>query len=349
MARTSEIKRYRTSCGHTIYRLTLEAFHEFWTFVYLVLLTGDTVGVRCVLIDTGSGYGRSNQDLEEGLMEIAQNEKGFQGWEDLTHILITHGHIDHFGGLPYVRSRTPAQVGIHELDRRTVTQYDERLARVSQKLKGYLLEAGLDESDVNDLINIYRASKLTYEDVPIDFTYDQLDMRLGPFHMLHVPGHCPGHIVLQLDGVLFCGDHILPDISPHQAPECLTLNTGLDHYLASLSALRAWANGVEITLTGHGGDVIDLERRIHEIEGIHRDRFQRVLDFMDSPHTVKDTALKLFGEVHGYQGYNRLLALEEAGAHIEYLYLRGLIKIANLDEIQATDRPVPIYYARTKP
>jgi len=34
---------------------------------------------------------------------------------NLTHILITHGHIDHFGGLSYVRPLTPANVGIHEL------------------------------------------------------------------------------------------------------------------------------------------------------------------------------------------------------------------------------------------
>ncbi|MFO8036610.1 MAG: MBL fold metallo-hydrolase [Anaerolineales bacterium] len=344
-----EVKRYHTKSGHVIYRLTLEAFHEFWTFVYLVITRpGDNPTYR-VLIDTGSGFGRSNTDLEHGLSHIADQEDRFSGLDHLTHIMITHGHIDHFGGLPFLRSRTHAKVGIHELDYRTVTHYDDRLITVSKKLGDYLFQAGLDSQEVASLIKIYRASKLTYEDVSIDFTYEDTGMSLGPFTMLHVPGHCPGHVVIRLDEILFCGDHILPAITPHQAPECLTLNTGLDHYLNSLHKLGTWVDGIQLTLPGHEGEVGLLRNRIQEIESTHQGRFQKVLHFLESPHTVKETAFNLFGEVHGYHGYNRLLALEEAGAHIEYLYLRGLIEITNLNEITSADVPIPIYYSRTIP
>jgi glyoxylase-like metal-dependent hydrolase (beta-lactamase superfamily II) len=230
-----------------------------------------------------------------------------------------------------------------------VIHYEDRLTTVSKKLEEYLYQAGLNSQEVTSLIEIYRASKLTYEDVDIDFTYEDIGMTLGPFTMLHVPGHCPGQVVIRLDEILFCGDHILPEISPHQAPECLTLNTGLDHYLNSLQKLRSWVDGIKLGLPGHEGEVSHLRRRIQEIESIHQDRFQKVLHFLDTPHTVKEIAFNLFGEVHGYQGYNRLLALEEAGAHIEYLYLRGLLEIDNLDEITSADVPIPIYYIRTIP
>ena len=66
-------------------------------------------------------------------------------------------------------------------------------------------------------------------------------MRLGPFEMLHVPGHCAGHVAIRLHDVLFSGDHVLERTSPHQSPERLTLSTGLDHYLKSLEALRSRA------------------------------------------------------------------------------------------------------------
>ncbi len=44
-------------------------------------------------------------------------------------------------------------------------------------------------------------------------------------------------------------------------------------------------------------------------------------------------------------GYNALLGLEEAGAHVEYLYQRGLLAVANLDELEKTENPA-IYYKR---
>jgi hypothetical protein len=48
----------------------------------------------------------------------------------------------------------------------------------------------------------------------------------------------------------------------------------------------------------------------------------------------------LFGKVGSY---HVLLALEEAGAHVEYLYQRGELAAANLDEIQRDERPIIAY------
>ena len=69
--------------------------------------------------------------------------------------------------------------------------------------------------------------------------------------MLHVPGHCAGHVVIRLHDVLFSGDHVLDQTSPHQAPEHLTLYTGLDHYLRSLAEVKRWAGDVRLALGGH--------------------------------------------------------------------------------------------------
>ena len=43
-------------------------------------------------------------------------------------------------------------------------------------------------------------------------------------------------------------------------------------------------------------------------------------------------------------GYDILLSVEEAGAHVEYLYQRGLLGIANVDEIE--QGKVPLLYKR---
>jgi len=45
-------------------------------------------------------------------------------------------------------------------------------------------------------------------------------------------------------------------------------------------------------------------------------------------------------------GYTRLLALEEAGAHDEYLFQRGELRIANLEDVTRENNPVIRYEAR---
>jgi hypothetical protein len=39
-----------------------------------------------------------------------------------------------------------------------------------------------------------------------------------------------------------------------------------------------------------------------------------------------------------------LLALQETGAHIEYLYQRGELAVANLEEVENAQQPVVLYH-----
>jgi hypothetical protein len=52
----------------------------------------------------------------------------------------------------------------------------------------------------------------------------------------------------------------------------------------------------------------------------------------------------LFGE---QEGYSRILALDEAGAHVEYLHQLGRLSIANLDEVSRARDPVIEYVSRS--
>jgi glyoxylase-like metal-dependent hydrolase (beta-lactamase superfamily II) len=334
------VMTFTSAGGAQIYRLELDAFPGLSGNVYLVLYDGFRT-----LIDTGSGFGASNEQLEIGLQTVAELSGQPVGLADLTHVLITHGHIDHFGGLAYIRPRTAAQVGVHELDLRNLTNYEERLALIALHLKEYLIEAGVPPEMREPVLQMYMISKSLYRSVRVDFTYEAVGMRVGPFEMLHVPGHCPGHVAIRLHDVLFSGDHVLNPITPHQAPENLTLSTGLDHYLKSLAALKSWAGDVRLTLGGHNDLITNLSARIDEISGMHRQRLDRVLEILEEPRTIAEVSQRLFGEV---QGYNELLAIEEAGAHVEYLYQYGLLGVHNLSEVETHDEPVPIRYFRLK-
>ncbi len=337
-----EIQVYETSAGGRIYQIPVQAFPILWGYVYFVIAE-DAAQEYQVLIDTGSGYGDSNEHLELGFDAVSKDLGKPVDLGCLTHVLVTHGHIDHFGGLTYVRPRTSAKVGVHELDLRNLTHHEERLMVVSRRLNGFLVEAGLSAERRKALIELYKLTKSIYQSVRIDFTYETVAMQVGPFELLHVPGHCPGHVAIRLHDVLFSGDHVLNQTSPHQAPEHLTPSTGLDHYLKSLDLVEGWAGDVRLTLGGHEEPIYDLAARIAAIKALHEQRIGQVLDYLHELHTIDEISRKLFGEVHGY---NVLLALEETGAHVEYLYQYGLLDIANLSDLDEANGAIPILYRK---
>jgi glyoxylase-like metal-dependent hydrolase (beta-lactamase superfamily II) len=327
---------FNTAGNASIYQIPLHEFPGLIGNVYLVIQ-----GNYRVLIDTGSGLGESNQELEKGLEAISNLRGEDCSLSKLSHIFITHGHIDHFGGLPYIRERTPAKICIHELDRRIVSNHQERLSLAAHRLEEYLSEAGVKTEQLTNLLDMYKITKSLFRSVNMDSTYEAMGMKLGPFKFIHVPGHCAGHVVIKFHDVLFSGDHILEKTSPHQAPEQITLSTGLETYLRSLEIVRPLSKKVKLTLGGHENPVHDLEKRIDEIRAVHHARLQTVLKILTSPHTIADISKYLFGNV---EGYTILLALEETGAHVEYLYQRGFLQITNLREIEENSKLVPILY-----
>ena len=131
---------------------------------------------------------------------------------------------------------------------------------------------------------------------------------------------------------------MLNDISPHQWPERLTMNMGLNHYLESLDKLDDWAGEkVNLTLSGHNDPITNLHDRIVQIKRIHAKRLERTLEILSERQTIAEVSSQLFGDV---EGYNILLSVEETGAHVEYLYQRGLLGIANINEIEQGNMPL---------
>jgi glyoxylase-like metal-dependent hydrolase (beta-lactamase superfamily II) len=331
-----ELQEFNTASGCKIFQLPMQVFPGMNGFAYFM----EVDGMR-VLIDAGSGVLTSSEDLENGLKEAGRRLTGTPiSFEDLTHILITHAHIDHFGGLVQVRPRTNAQLGVHELDQRIISHYEERVSVIARRLRNYLGEAGISEESRDRILEMYRINKSLFHSVPVDFTYEAIGMHLGPFEFLHVPGHCAGHVAIRLENVVFSGDHVLMGTSPHQSPEHLTLSTGLDHYLHSLDAFEAWAASASVVLGGHKRPITDIPGRCEEIRQVHRERLQKVLEVLREPHTIADVSRQLFKAV---EGYNILLAIEETGAHVEYLYQRGTIEIANYEELESGEGTAILY------
>jgi glyoxylase-like metal-dependent hydrolase (beta-lactamase superfamily II) len=338
MSALPAIQPFSTSTGARIYRIPLEVFSGFIGYCYVVLDAGVPT-----LIDTGSGYGDSNQQMLAGIEALRTDFGEKLTVKDLRHILVTHGHIDHFGGVAFMQEQTGAMIGIHELDRRVLTAYEERVIIATKDLRVYLERAGIPPEQRQSLIEMYGFAKRHVRSVKVDFSLDEEVMFEG-MDFIHTPGHCPGQVCIQMGNVLISADHVLSHTTPHQAPESITHYTGLGHYRDSLRKV-AKLEGIELALGGHEAPIYDFYGRVTALLHSHDRKLNRVLDIIKNaaaPITIAEVTSAMYPDK---SGYDVLLALEEAGAHVEYLYQHGQISVANLDEVEREDNPKLCYVA----
>jgi len=328
------LQRFETGAGRVIFSFPARSFPTLTNNIYVI-----DDGEQYILIDAGSGMERPNADLLAGFTAIGEHLGRPFSPADIGAILITHGHIDHFGGLPFLRQYTAAPAGVHVLDRRVLSNHEERMVFAYRRLETFLEGAGVSAEERVVLMSVYLFSKTYYRSTPVQFLLEEGRPTVGGFGVFHVPGHCPGQVCLLVDDVLLTADQVLSRITPHQAPESITLNMGLGHYLDSLDKVAALP-GVRLGLGGHEDPIDDVPGRVAAIRAAHDERLGKIMDICRAPQSIAAISRALFGHV---DSYHVLLALEETGAHVEYLHQRGELIAANLEEIEATSRPVVQY------
>ncbi|MBI2896344.1 MAG: MBL fold metallo-hydrolase [Deltaproteobacteria bacterium] len=333
------VVRFKTAGASTrLYELPVETFPGHVNNVYLIV-DGE---LRC-LFDVGSGTPTSRRDLAAGLAIVREAFGEAVQLEQIDLAIVSHAHIDHFGGALDLREKSRALLLVHELDARVLAAFEERIVIAERNLDVYMRRAGVEDAVRQELIAMYGFSKQLFRSVEPDRRLRDGDLVAGGYRVHHVPGHCPGLICLQVHDVLLTADHVLSRITPNQMPESITPFTGLEHYFRSLGKVRK-LEGVDLALGGHEEPITDLRSRVDEITMFHLKRLDRVREICrEGAHSVAGLSFALFG---AQVGYGRLLALTEAGAHVEYLHGRGELRIANLSEVAARDDAVILYCLR---
>jgi glyoxylase-like metal-dependent hydrolase (beta-lactamase superfamily II) len=333
------VLRFHSSGGARIYSMSVETFPRHINNVYLVLEEGSSI-----LFDCGSGLASSQRDLELGFAVVRAAFGEVARYEEVDWCVVSHAHYDHFGGSNQFKRRTRGRLAVHELDARVLSCFDERLVIASKDVDIFWRRAGVPDGERAALLAMYGAAKSSFRSEEVDRVLRDGDA-VGPgggYKVHHVPGHCPGLMCLQVHDVLLTSDHVLSRITPHQFPQAITPFAGLEHYFRSLFKIRQ-LDGIRFALGGHEDPIWDLRARIDAIELFHRERLARVLSLCDGPKTVVAVAQELFGV---QEGYSRILALDEAGAHVEYLHDMGKLRVANLDAVAQARDPVIEYVAK---
>ncbi len=326
--------RFVTGAGRIIYSFRVRSFPTLVNNIYII-----DDGEGLILVDCGSGMPQANAELAAGFSAVSGAFGRAVSLADVSTILITHGHIDHFGGLNFVRQHTDAPIGVHILDRRVLSNHEERVVFSYRRLETFLESAGVSAEQREALMSVYLFAKTYYRSTPVQFLLEEGQPTIGGIGVYHVPGHCPGQVCLAVDDVLLTADHVLSRITPHQAPESITHHMGLSHYLDSLGKIAALTD-YRLGLGGHEEPIDDIPGRIGDIRHAHDERLGKIADICREPKSIDEISRELFGRV---DSYHVLLALEETGAHVEYLHQCGELVAANLEEIERTSHPVVQY------
>lgn len=225
-------------------------------------------GTGTYLVGTGDGLAV----IDPGPMLEAHGEAILRaaGDQRISHILVTHSHIDHSPLASWLADRTDAPVygfGPHGAGR-------------EGGLDGEDVEAGADRD--------FRPTHLLADG----------DMISGPgwrMRALHTPGHTANHLcfLLEEENTLFCGDHIMGWATTVIAPP----DGDMRAYLTSLK--RIIHERPKRLLPTHGPAVEDPEPFIRGIVTHRRMREGQILKHLeDTPLSIDILVSRMYKDVH---------------------------------------------------
>jgi glyoxylase-like metal-dependent hydrolase (beta-lactamase superfamily II) len=288
-------------------------------------------------VDAGWNAPETFEAYKEGMREIGIN------LEDISEIVITHAHLDHFGLAGRLKGLSGAKLALHEQERYFIAPGDKTFEQVAREMKEWLYQNGTPEDDIPGSHRIPKGPMKFISPVLPDLVFFSGDIGVpdiffsggerintGPFdfEVVWTPGHSPGHICLyeRAKKVLISGDHILADITPEIGFSPFANNSNpLGNYIDSLKDLRGLA--VERVLPSHGDCFTDFQRRIDELILHHEKRKEAILQVLgDRPATAYEIASQLpwmpqKGGVPWIEldHLNRRMALMETLAHLKIL------------------------------
>ena len=166
---------------------------------------------------------------------------------DLKHIVLTHAHRSHLGGLAALKRLSGATVYSHAWEADIVA--GERIAQpvtpipmrpIRTYWRVYYLQLGA------------ALGRGKHPPCPVDATLEDGDT-VGPVKVLHAPGHTPGHLAFWWpeQRVLFAGDAIAT--YPEFSPGWPAFNLNLTQHRVSLRRMADL--DAEVLAVGHGDPI----------------------------------------------------------------------------------------------
>jgi glyoxylase-like metal-dependent hydrolase (beta-lactamase superfamily II) len=226
---------------------------------------------RHLIIDTGFNRSVCHEAMIKGISELGIDL-------NKTDFMLTHMHADHTGLVSRLATKT-SRIYFGRIDSRV---FDDDNSW--QPLIDFAELNGFPADELQKALASHPGFKYSPATKPAFTLVDDGDViECGGYRLQCVatPGHTQGHICLYEEDkkILFSGDHILFDITPHIESWAYTTNALAD-YLASLD--KVYRLPVDLVLPGHRNFIGDLKDRIDVLKAHHRERADEVMDVLGS-------------------------------------------------------------------
>jgi glyoxylase-like metal-dependent hydrolase (beta-lactamase superfamily II) len=289
--------------------------------------------------DSGLGSPEGEAALVEGFRRAGRR------FEEVTRILLSHGHVDHYGAARFVQERQggTAPVRCHPADLSKIAESGWRWRDRAPKYAAHLARLGTPPEAIDAMGREgergFRLARRIPEVLPL-VEGDEIRARHLSLRAVHMPGHTPGLVCLHEPErrLLFAADHLLQKISPNPLIELGPdgeegFFRPLLAYLASLERTRALA--VDLVLPGHGPPFPDHRRVIDDLLAFDGRRMRRIRELLDErPRTAWEISLALFPSARPGDAF---LTVSEAIANLEVMEARGEARRTVVDGVYRFD------------
>ncbi len=286
------------------------------------------------LVDAGWNTDEAYDALSAGL--------GVAGYAmtDVSAVLVTHIHPDHYGLAGRVREVSGAWIGLHPADAALIAdRYDDgRIDELVRRERAQLERCGVPMEEAGELAGasmmLRRFVATARPDVLIE-DGDRLDLPGWDLRAVWTPGHSPGHLcfVSAERRVLLTGDHVLPKITPMVAVHSQSAANPLADFLDSLAAIRkiGMDADVEEVLPAHEFRFLELADRVDHMLAHHEERLaeiERVVAAAPAGLTCWELATRLTWSRPWatIPAFMRRSANNETLAHLVWLAARGRVR-----------------------
>jgi len=319
-------------CAPDVYRIPLPLPMDGLRAVNVYAIRHDA---EITLIDAGWAIPEARELLAAGLAELDA------GFPDVHRFLVTHIHRDHYTQAVALRREFGIRVALGAGERHGLETIND-----PDQPEGPIMATRLRRAGGHAVLAKLQGLRSPHLDMadwapPDEWIADGERLPVGDRTLVAVetPGHTRGHLVFADEpaDIMFCGDHVLPRITPSIGLEPDPKVSPLADFLSSLELIRERPDAR--MLPAHGPVGMRVHERIDELIAHHSKRLDATLAALAEG---RSTAYAVAGvltwtrrerTLSELDPFNEMLATLETMAHLEVLVERGIATRTVEDEV----------------